>query len=161
MKLPFSPNGAMANVSNFEEAHQEGDRGRPNRGDVPTKEELVILEQPIGSQRHPGKSTLTLDQEATVTKRSTNPSGRVEGGQRGEAKVETQPRCQHGGAGRSHVYQEDQDVSRAFQEFRRVRVEASDAVDEAKKAQEEDRSRQNTRGYYLVFGYSINAVLEP
>jgi len=161
MKLPFSPNGAMANVSNFEEAHQGGDRGRRNRGEDPNKEELVILEQPIGSQRHPGKSTLTLDQEATVTKRSTNPSGRVEGGQRGEAKVETQPRRQHGRAGRSHVYQEDQNVSQAFKEVRRVRVVASDAVDEAKKVQEEDRSRQNSRGYYLVFGYSINAVLEP
>ena len=101
---------------------------------------------------------LTLDQEATVTKRSINPSGRVEGGQRGEVRVDFQPLgacaggCQHGGAGRAHVHQEDQDVSQAFKEFRRLRVEASDAVDEAKKVQEEDRSRQNTRGYYLVFG---------
>merc|ERR1712240_613407 len=88
-------------------------------------------------------------------------------GQQGEVRVDFQPpcacagECQQGRAGRAHVHQEDQDVSQAFQEVRRLRVEASDAVDEAKKVLEEDRSRQNTRGYYLVFGYSINAVLEP
>ena len=33
-------------------------------------------------------------------------------------------------------------------------------VDEAKKVQEEDRSRQNRAGYWIIFGYSTNAVLE-
>jgi len=162
MRLPFSPNGAMANVSNFEEAHQGGDGGRRDRRENPTKEEPVIQEQPLGTHRHSGKSILTVDQEPTVTMRSINTSGQVEGGQQGEVRVDDKP-CdfQQGRAGRSQVHQEDQDVSQAFKEVRRVRVVASDAVDEAKKVQEEDRSRQNTRGYYLVFGYSINAVLEP
>merc|ERR1712240_180210 len=88
-------------------------------------------------------------------------------GQQGEVRVDFQPpcacagECQQGRAGRAHVHQEDQDVSQAFQEVRRGRVEASKGVDEAKKVQEEDRSRQNRRGYWLVFGYSINAVMEP
>ena len=38
---------------------------------------------------------------------------------------------------------------------------ASKVVDEAKKVQEEDRSRKNRTGYWVIFGYSINAVLEP
>ena len=38
---------------------------------------------------------------------------------------------------------------------------ASKVVDEAKKVQEEDRSRQNRAGYWIIFGYSIKAVLEP
>merc|ERR1711962_1724888 len=102
-----------------------------------------------------GKSRSTSDQEPPVTKRSINPSGSVEG---------CQPCAgdrQQGRGGRSQVHQEDQDVSQAFQEVRRVRVEASKGVDEAKKVQEEDRSRQNSQGYWLVFGDSINAVLEP
>jgi len=166
MKSPFSQNGAMANVSKFEEAHQGGDGGRRDRRENPTKEEPVIQEQPLATNRHSGKSMMTLDQEPTVTMRSINTSGQVEGGQRGEVKVEAQP-CvcaadsQHGRAGRSQVHQEDQDVSQALKEVRRVRVEASKGVDEAKKVQEEDRSRQNKAGYWLVFGYSINAILEP
>jgi len=163
MKLPFSQNGAMANVSKFEEAHQGGDGGRRDRRENPTKEEPVIQEQPLGTHRHSEKSMMTLDQEPTVT---INTSGQVEGGQRGEVKVETE-QCdcaadgQQGRAGRAQVHQEDQDVSQGLEEVRRVRVEASEAVDEAKKVQEEDRSRQNNNGYFLVFGYSINAVLEP
>ena len=64
-------------------------------------------------------------------------------------------------AGRSQVHQEDQDMSQALEEVRQVRVVASKVVDEAKKVQEEDRSRQNRAGYWIIFGYSINAVLEP
>merc|ERR1711962_1580895 len=98
---------------------------------------------------------LTLEQEPPVTRRSINPSGSVEG---------CQPCAgdrQQGRAGRAQVHQEDQDVSQAFKEVQRVRVEASKGVDEAKKVQEEDRSRQNRAGYWIIFGYSINAVLEP
>jgi len=164
MKPPWS---AMANVSRIEAANQEGDLRRREPEEEPTKEELITQEQPLGSQQLFGKSMSTLHQVPPVTKRSINPSGRVEGGQQGEVRVDFQPpcacagECQQGRAGRAHVHQEDQDVSQAFQEVRRVRVEASKGVDEAKKVQEEDRSRQNRRGYWLVFGYSINAVMEP
>ena len=34
-------------------------------------------------------------------------------------------------------------------------------VDEAKKVQEEDRSRKNRACHWIIFWYSINAVLEP
>merc|ERR1719447_2463220 len=88
MKSPFSQNGAMANVSEFEEAHQGGDGGRRDRRENPTKEEPVIQEQPLATNRHSGKYMMTLDQEPTVTMRSINTSGQVEGGQRGEVKVE-------------------------------------------------------------------------
>jgi len=55
--------------------------------------------------------------------------------------VETQPSacaadCQHGRGGRSQVHQKNHDMSQAFKEVRRVRVEASKVVDEAKKVQE-------------------------
>ena len=146
MKPPWSQSGAMANVSRIEAANQEGDRRRREPIEDPTKEELVIQEQPLGSQQHSGKYMLTLEQEPPVTKRSINPSGSVEG---------CQPCAgdrQQGRAGRSQVHQEDQDVSQAFKEVQRVRVEASKGVDEAKKVQEEDRSRQNSQGYWLVFG---------
>jgi len=152
MKPPWS---AMANVSRIEAANQEGDPRRREPIEDPTKEELVIQDHPLGSQQHTGKSMLTVDQEPPVTKRSINPSGSVEG---------CQPCAgdrQQGRAGRAQVHQEDQDVSQAFKEVQRVRVEASKGVDEAKKVQEEDRSRQNRAGYWIIFGYSINAVLEP
>ena len=157
MKPPFIPTGAMANVSKFGEAHQGGDGGRRDGIENPTKEEPVIQEQPLGTHLHSGKSMMTLDQEPTVTMRSINTSGQVEGGQRGEVKVEAQPcACaadsQHGRAGRSQAHQGDQDVSQGLEEVRRVRVEASKVIDEAKKVQEEDRSRQNRAGYFLVFG---------
>ena len=146
MKPPWSQSGVMANVSRIEAANQEGDLRRREPIEDPTKEKLVIQEQPLGFQQHSGKSMLTLDQEATVTKRSINPSGSVEGGQPCAGDR------QQGRAGRAHVHQEDQDASQAFQEVRRMRVEASKGVDEAKKVQEEDRSRQNSQGYWLVFG---------
>jgi len=165
MKPPWSRSGAEGNVSKIEGAYQGGDLRQREPGEDQTKEELVIQDHPLGPQSHTGKSILTLDQEPPVTKRSINPSGRVEGGRGGEVRVDSQPcgACgyQQGRASRAQVHQEDQDVSQAFQEVRRVRVEASKGVDEAKKVQEEDRSRQNRRGYWLVFGYSINAVLEP
>ena len=157
MKLPFSQNGAMANVSNFEAAHQGGDGGRRDRRENSTKEEPVIQEQPLGTHLHSGKSMMTMDQEPTVTMRSINTSGQVEEDQRGEVRVDDQPcdcaaDCQQGRAGRSQAYQGDQDVSQGLEEVRRVRVEASKVIDEAKKVQEEDRSRQNRAGYFLVFG---------
>ena len=34
-------------------------------------------------------------------------------------------------------------------------------LDEAKKVQNEDRSRQIRAGYWIIYRYSINAVLEP
>jgi len=166
MKPPFIPTGAMANVSKFGEAHQGGDGGRRDGIENPTKEEPVIQEQPLGTHRHSGKFMMTLEQEPTVTMRSINTSGQVEEDQRGEVRVDDQPcdcaaDCQQGRAGRSQAYQGDQDVSQGLEEVRRVRVEASKVIDEAKKVQEEDRSRQNRAGYFLVFGYSINAALEP
>jgi len=42
-----------------------------------------------------------------------------------------------------------------------VRVVASKVVDEANKVQEDDRSRKYRAGYWIIFWYSINAVLEP
>jgi len=164
MKPPWSRSGAEGNVSKIEGAYQGGDRRQREPGEDSTKEELVIQDHPLGPQRHTGKSILTLDEEPPVTKRSINLSGRVEGGQQGEVRVDSQPcgACgQQGRAGRAQVHQEYQDVSQALKEVRRVRVEASKGVDEAKKVQEEDRSRQNKAGYWLVFGYSINAILEP
>jgi len=163
MKSPFSQAGTEANVSRIEGAHQVGDRRGREPGEDSTKEEMVIQEQPLGSRQHPGKSMLTLDQEPTATKRSITSSGKVEEGQRGEVREPCG--CaddgQQGRAGRSQVNQEDQDVPQALEEVRRVRVVASQAVNEAKKVQEEDRSRQNNAGYYIIFGYSINAALEP
>ena len=64
-------------------------------------------------------------------------------------------------AGRSQVHQEDQDMSQALKEVRQVRVVASKVVNEAKKVQEDDRSRKYRAGYWIIFWYSINAVLEP
>ena len=156
MKPPWSRSGAEGNVSKIEGAYQGGDLRQREPGEDQTKEELVIQDHPLGPQSHTGKSILTLDQEPPVTKRSINPSGRVEGGRGGEVRVDSQPcgACgyQQGRASRAQVHQEDQDVSQALQEVRRVRVEASKGVDEAKKVQEEDRSRQNSQGYWLVFG---------
>ena len=74
MKSPLIQTGAEANVWKIDGAHQGGNRRRREPGEDPTKEELVIKEQPLGSQRHSGKSMLTLDQEPTVMKRSINPS---------------------------------------------------------------------------------------
>ena len=51
-------------------------------------------------------------------------------------------------------------MSQALKEVRQLRVVARKVVDEAKQVQEEDRSRQNRAGYWIISGYSTNAVLE-
>jgi len=128
--------GSYTSKRDWLSLRQEGDRRRRAPGKDPTKDELVIQEQPLGSQRHSGKSMSTLDQEPTATKRSINPSGQVEGGQRGEVAVDILPVLVIVNKGELA----DPKKIKICPKFGRCVLWPPKVVDEAKKVQEEDRS---------------------
>ena len=83
---------------------------------------------------------LTLDQEPTATKRSINPSGQVEGGQRGDMAVDTLPVLVIVNKGELADPEKIKICLKLLKKFSRFVLWPPRVVDEAKKVQEAETS---------------------